>query len=167
MKNKITFTIKAGKHYAGNFFRFRIAWGNQLRVKFKVSHSAYYNYHEVINGWSKIIGLCEYTPHSNSARLAFINSTAGLQLAAYGYYQGKRRTVKVLTTFLPGTWYDLAIIRHKDKWEIDVSYTGSDLHDVDYLPAPRRRWLPFQFILHPYIGGRFTLDRDVVVEVIR
>lgn len=167
MSKKITFIIESGRHYARNFMRFRLILGRTMRIRFSVNHAAYYNYHQVINGWSKIIGLTDLHPHWNSLRLAFIHSSSGLLLGSYAYHNGKRE-VKPITSFIPGTTYDLTITRYKHAWTLKLETYGmfSMIYEMA-VPAPARRWVPFLFVLHPYVGGRFTLERDLVVKVER
>lgn len=167
MSKKITFIIESGRHYARNFMRFRLIFGRTMRIRFSVNHAAFYNYHQVINGWSKIIGLTDLHPHWNSLRLAFIHSSSGLLLGSYAYHNGKRE-VKPITSFMPGTTYDLIITRLNNEWQLNLETSGNyELNHQVMIPAPHRCWVPFLFVLHPYVGGRFTLERDLVVKVER
>lgn len=160
----IKFIIKAGKHYSRNFLRLRFTFKSRIEFKYSISQAALYDYNKVINGWSKIIGLSDWWPHYNSCRLAFINNGYGLQAGIYSYSNGKR-TMRGITGILPGRIYTIKIVRTKTQYIISHT-TEEGVTSTSFLDMPRR-FLPWQFILHPYVGGRFTLDKDLTVTLYR
>jgi hypothetical protein len=161
---KINFLIKAGKHYANNFFRHRLIFSRSIEFEFKLSYSAYYDYKNVINGWSKVLGLSEGNHHRNSMRLAFINNSAGLQAGAYCYSKGKRQMI-TLPKIATGLWYKVKITRDYSCWIIEFTDHYSQLTEIHTVTAPERKRIPFLFVLHPYVGGRFTLNQDLKIDV--
>jgi len=157
----INFKIKAGRHYANNMLRFRLLFSKRLKVTWSISHFAYYDYLKVVNGYSKIIGISDFHPHGTSCRLAFMNSSTGLNVAIYSYYKGVR-TMKPITTILPGVRYELEISRSKGLYTLTHIDNGIEYTEIAQATNLR---LPFRFVLHPYVGGRFSLDHDLSIKI--
>lgn len=164
MTKTINFIIKKGKHYAGNFFRMRITFSSSISISYSLSRTAVYDYSKVINGWSKIIGLTDLMVHRNSCRLVFINTSKGL-FAGCSIYQAGVRSIKTITDIQPETEYHVLIERSRRHYII--THTRSDKTQSTSRFFVSRRKLPFQFILHPYVGGRFTLDNDITIKITR
>jgi hypothetical protein len=160
--NPIKFIIRAGKHYSRNFLRLRITFRSKIEFKYSISAAARYDYNKVVNGWSKIIGLSDWWPHLNSCRLAFINNGYGLQVGFYSYCKGVRKMSPV-TGIVPGVVYSIKIERKRKEYIISHT-TAEGVTSTSFLPMPDR-YLPWQFILHPYVGGRFTLDKDLTILI--
>ena len=70
-----------------------------------------------------------------------------------------------ITGILPGRIYTIKRVRTKTKYIISHT-TEEGVTSTSFLDMPRR-CLPWQFILHPYVGGRFTLDKDLTVTLYR
>lgn len=164
MAKKISFLIKAGRNYANNFFRYRIIFSRNIMFGWKINEAAYYDYNKVINGWSKIIGLTDCIVHRSSMRLAWINTKDGLQAGCHHYYNGVMRS-QSMASIVPGVTYHTSITRNRDSWTIEIYDSMFDLIVRKEYAAGRRRWVPFLFVLHPYVGGRFTLQNDLKIDV--
>jgi len=164
------FTIKAGRHYANKILAMRIMWGNDLRFRFKISRTAMYDPATVINGWSKVFGISEPLGHRNSCRLVFMVTALGMQIGMYCYLNGvspqENENLKKSFGFIePDLWYICSIERSKSYYKMSV--VGNLFWSLP-LAMPACRWiLPFRFLLHPYIGGRFTLGNDCTIEIER
>ena len=158
----IKYVIKSGKHYSRKFLNFIITFKNKIDVKYSISSASLYNYEKIENGWSKIIGLSDYiNPHKNSCRIAFIHDKYGLKVGSYVYSNGVRQ-MNTITTISPGKLYNIKIERTKEGYIL--SHSNEDITSTTFIKSPRKI-LPFQFILHPYVGGKFTLDRDLLVKI--
>lgn len=166
MEKRIKFLIKAGRHYANNFFRFRIIFSRTLEINWKINTAAFYEYRNLVNGWSKVMGLSEGNLKKNSIRLAWMHDSNGLQAGAYCYIDGQRHMVP-LCRINPGIWYKLKITRDKTCWIIELTEGYTNTSELHTFHAPLRRWVPFLFVLHPYAGGRFTLKNDIKIEIVK
>lgn len=165
------FTIKAGRHSANRRLRWRILWGNTLRFRFRIVGGWEYDPDRVLNGWSKLFGMASPFVHRNSCRMVWKNTKEGLLAGIYTYINGaspqqKPELKKTLGIVWPNHWYQVVINRHAGGWVISYGLEGysKDTHFV----AHTNRWpLPVHYISHPWIGGRFTLDNDFVVDIER
>jgi len=162
MTKTINFIIKSGRHYAGMFFRMRVSFRSRISVSYSLSPTAAYDYTKVINGWSKIIGLTDLFVHRNSCRLVFIHNNKGLYVG-YSIYQAGVRTIRSIAEIQPETECHVLIERTSRHYVI--THTRPDKSQSTSRFFVSRRILPFQFILHPYVGGRFTLDNDITIKI--
>jgi len=166
------FTIKSGKHYARKLLSMRILFSNEIKFRFRISRSAMYNPAQVVNGWSKVFGIAEPLGHRNSCRLVFgcftkDVLTAGMYCYVNGVSPQQDTTLKQsLGNILPDVWYTCCIHHFQNKFEsyYYLKLYGNGIDRSFDMPA---RWykLPFRFLLHPYIGGRFTLDQDCTIDI--
>ena len=157
------FTVKPNRHYANHFFKKRWLFGNELYFAWTIRNCPY----EVPdkNGWSKIFGLAALGFRRNSIRLAFKNTESGRVLGLYrriGEYKHCYRMAGV--DALDGKSGE-CIFRHEnnDLWRIDVKVDGvMVLSDIACRLGGKR--LP-KFILHPYIGGRYTFSKQSIFKI--
>jgi hypothetical protein len=166
------FTIKAGRHYANNLLRMRVMWGNKLEFRFRLSPSVLYNSTAVVNGWSKILGIAEPFGHTNSCRAVFIVRNHRMFVGMYCYVKGvspqEDQTLKEeLGEIVPGYYYKIRIEREKKIFHMTLYDALTITQSVSWSMPAARWWLPIRFILHPYIGGRFTLDNDCYIDIER
>lgn len=163
------FTIKAGRHSANNWWRWRILFGNTLRFRYRLHPGAEYDPRSVINGWSKLFGFASPLVHRNSIRIVWKNTETGLKSGLYFYTSGvspqdDSRNKMEIGTIYPSLWYEVEITRKKTCWAI--------LHGLEDMRPDRFKifhnnkwWPPIHFICHPFVGGKFTLDNDVFIEI--
>jgi len=166
------FTIKAGKHYARKFLGMRILFSNEIKFRFRISSTAMYDPSQVVNGWSKVFGISEILGHRNSCRLVYGCFTKDvLTVGMYCYKNGvspqEDPTLKqTLGDILPDYWYTCCIQHYQTPYEsyYYIMLYGNGVNRSFDMPA-RRYKLPFRFLLHPYIGGRYTLDQDCTIDI--
>ena len=164
------FTIKAGRHYANKMLRMRVMWGNTLSFKLKISASAQYDPSGLLNGYSKVFGMAEPFGHCNSCRLVFVSTGDQVKFGVYVYRKGvspqEDTTLKKdLCIMIPKQEYTCKIVRYIDHYNTWIMVNN---YVVGNASMPAGRWpFPFRFLLHPYIGGRFTLDKDVTIDITR
>jgi len=169
------FTIKAGRHYARKFLGMRLLFSNCIEFKFRISKSALYDPDQVVNGWSKVFGIAEPWGHRNSCRLVFgcFNKDV-LSVGMYCYVNGvspqeNAKLKQSLGEILPDTWYRCKIANYKSKTGESYYYLylwDNGIFRSYDIPARTYRF-PVRFLLHPYIGGRFTLQQDCCIEIER
>lgn len=150
----------------------RLLFSNAIRFRFRISGSAMYDPAQVVNGWSKVFGISEILGHRNSCRLVFgCFKKDVLTVGMYCYVNGvspQQNTAlkQSLGDILPDTWYNCCI-RHFQNENESYYYIllhGNGITRSFDMPARRYR-LPFCFLLHPYIGGRFTLSQDCTIDI--
>jgi hypothetical protein len=169
------FTVRAGKHKANRRWRRRLLFGNTLRFRYRIAEGADYDYANIVNGWSKLYGMASPFVHGTSLRIVFRNDATGLRAGIYAYIGGKSPQQNSfqkqdIGMIMQGFWYNVEINRFSDCWMVSHGIEGSAM-DVFQMPncsmkvtmSPYR--LPFHIICHPYVGGRFTLPNDVIIEV--
>jgi hypothetical protein len=162
------FTIKAGRHRANHWFRWRILWGNTLRFRYRLHQDAAYDERKVLNGWSKLFGVASPLVHRNSIRVVWKSTRSGLKAGLYAYCNGvsPQRDAELkqeIGSISPGLWYEAAMMCEGGRWYI---HHGSEGIKPDVYIYQRSGWkLPVHFICHPYVGGLFTLDNDIGIEV--
>ncbi len=129
----------------------------------------------VVNGWSKIFGIAEPWGHRNSCRLVFgCFAKDTLTIGMYCYVGGvspqeNADLKKPLCDIRPDTWYNGQIAHYirkidgKMKHYYYIAVWGNGIAQSHMIPC--RRYMGLRFLLHPYIGGRFTLDQDAVIDI--
>lgn len=166
------FTIKAGKHYARNFLAKRLLFKKGINFSFRISRSAMYDPATVVNGWSKVFGIAEPLGHLNSCRLVYGCFTKDvLTVGMYCYVSGvspqEKGTLKqTLGEIQPDTWYNCQIAhfnRGEDHYYYIAIWGNRILRSFDMPCKPNK--FGIRFLLHPYIGGRFTLINDCMIEI--
>ena len=171
----MNFTIKAGKHYSNRMLRMRVLWGRKITFRFKIDQSCIYNPNSVINGWSKVFGIAEPLGHINSCRLVFICDQDGLRIGMYVYKNWtspqENTDLKLdLGRIIAGKWYRCYIEKYKGfqgDWYYSFKVVTDNMMSAPVnATMPAGSWnIPLRFLLHPYIGGRFTLDNNCSIEI--
>lgn len=177
IQSNMKFTIKAGRHYASRTLRMRILWGRKITFRFRIAASCLYNPNTVINGWSKVFGVAEPLGHINSCRLVFICDQDGFRVGMYVYRNGvspqeEPSLKKDLGRINAYRWYRCTIEKcqgYKGGWYYSMKVISDDgQSNSNFAHMPAGAWnIPLRFLLHPYIGGRFTLDKDCEIEIER
>jgi len=166
------FKIKAGKHYSRNFLGMRLLFGKGINFSFRISRSAMYDPAAVVNGWSKVFGIAEPLGHTNSCRLVYGCFTKDvLTVGMYCYVRGKSpqentALKQTLGDIQPDIWYNCQIAhftRNKDHFYYVAIWGNGIMRSFDMPCKPYR--LGLRFLLHPYIGGRYTLEQDALIEI--
>jgi hypothetical protein len=145
-------------------------WGEELQFRFRFDQSAVYDSSRVLNGWSKVFGIAEPIGHRNSCRLVFLCERGRIHLGMYCYVKGispqqDPALKKDLCLVDPGQDYFCTIRRTRESYTMIIESPSDPLMFEQYtMPAARWR-IPLRFLLHPYIGGRFTLDHDFHIDI--
>lgn len=145
-----TYTIKAGEHRAGWFFRPTFL-ADEMLISFRFHASCLYT-HDLNGQLNKLIGLSGYAlpfyqdgwhpgHHWQSSRLAWrpANNRAEIEVFRYDYREGQRSFRRIFRAE-PGVTYQHKLIT-----------TGRPL-----LPG---------YVLYPYFGGKRAAPHDVHLEV--
>lgn len=163
------FRIKAGRHAANNRLRWRILRGNVLRFRFRFLEGYDYEPSQVLNGWSKLFGIGSPLIHRNSCRIVWRNTEKGLRAGIYIYNKGvspqeNTRFKQDIGEIVPGAWYEVNIIRGEKRWDVWFSREGGLWQSIGVSAS---FWWPFKwhYVSHPWVGGRFTIDKDVIIEI--
>ncbi|HNQ83660.1 MAG TPA: hypothetical protein PKM34_08460 [Bacteroidales bacterium] len=129
-----------------------------------IADSSWYYPPPVSPGWNKIRGLSHgHHQNNSSARLVYqcIGNTL-LVVGAYCYADGispqQNPALKgIIDTIQPGIKYFCSIHRKDDQYIFkfeDKTWIG-----------PAGKYLSWGYLLNPYIGGEFTLEKDWVVKI--
>jgi hypothetical protein len=163
----IKFLIKSGHYLANNLFRFRFIAGSSITFSFKLSHSAYYNYRDIINSWHHIIGFSDFPLMGNGVVLVFKNSSSGLKA---GFTFLENNCVKEpfyfsdhkLFTIIPEIEYKVSVIRNNDSFEV-FFHDEPRVHSIFSMMS--RPLLKLLFVMHPGLKGMFTLEKDLNIYI--
>ncbi|MCK9429822.1 MAG: hypothetical protein M0R17_07440 [Candidatus Omnitrophica bacterium] len=117
------------------------------------------------NGISKIYGFSEgHHQQNSSARLGFIVIDSIISLYTYCYVNGVSPQQnpagqrKYIGTIVPDVWYHCRIYRSNGYYIFVQDYNTT----VSVLAGTAYDW---GYILHPYIGGNFTLNKNVIFYI--
>lgn len=157
------FTVKSGHHYSSYVFPLQIFTESpKINFMYRIDDGVYAANNK--DGISKIYGFSEGDHHHNSsARLGFIVKDNVITVKAYCYADGvspqQNETQKpTIGTIEPNRWYSCKISR------IDGYYVFNHegMKEVKVNAGKSHIW---GYLLMPYIGGRFTLDKDIKIEI--
>lgn len=157
------FTVKAGNHYSTWVYPPNIYFGGkQLRFRYRIDDGWFAANNK--DGISKIYGFSEGHHHWNSsARLGFIVRDNVIMVKAYCYADGvspqQDEALKpTIRTIEPNRWYSCSISR-EDGFYV---FRHEGAQEVKVNAGKPHSW---GYMLFPYIGGRFTLDKDIKIEI--
>jgi hypothetical protein len=157
-----TFVIKAGNHSSNHMPVLRFYRGNpSVSFKYRLDEGALAANGK--NGISKIYGFSEgHHQRGSSARLGFIVKDNAITARAYCYVDGvspqKNESQKPeIDRIEVNRWYSCRISR-----EGDCYVFNHDGKETKVTAGRARRW---GYLLFPYVGGTFTLDRDLKIEI--
>lgn len=156
------FVVRAGNHSSTYLPSLRFYRGNPF-VYFRYRLDSSVHSANNMNGISKIYGFSEgHHQWSSSARLGFIIKDNIITVRAYCYVDGvspqKNQEQKPeIGKIEINRWYSCRISREDDCYVFD--HDGKEIK----IKAGRKRW--WGYILFPYVGGTFTLGKDLKVEI--
>lgn len=149
--NERIYRVKAGTHFCIH----EVKPYNKHSIRFWFEVNDTWNWSHYVHGWSKIYGIGALNHKQNSARLAFRTTPEEMMLGLYVYANGTRHSCYICTIIYG--WHHCEISRENNEWicRINNKQVG--------LPAGNKYL--FGQILHPHIGGEYTVSKEWVILI--